>query len=150
MDDKDFIQIVKECKTMHSASTKIGVPFMTFKRRAKRLGCYEPNQGGKGIKSNANYNIIPIEEILNGKHPQYGTYHLKIRLIREGIIKDECSICGWKEKFPGSEFTPCELDHIDGNSKNHKKENLRILCPNCHSLTFSYRFRRGKINGVEH
>ncbi len=31
-----------------------------------------------------------------------------------------------------------EIDHIDGNSDNNSEENLRLVCPNCHSLTSTY------------
>ena len=42
-------------------------------------------------------------------------------------------------KDPTSGKVPIELDHIDGNSENNSLENLRILCPNCHSLTPTYK-----------
>ena len=144
MNDKQFIQIVNECKTMAYASKKVGIAYSTFVRKAKKLECYHPNQGGKGTKKGPSNKRIPTNEILEGKHPQYQSYKLKKRLIDEGILKDECIKCGWSERPKGNECTPCELDHIDGNSHNHVLKNLRILCPNCHSLTESYRFRRGK------
>jgi hypothetical protein len=71
-------------------------------------------------------------------------------LIKENIFEDKCSICEWSKKAKGVEYTSCELDHINGNSCDPRLENLRILCPNCHSLTETYRFRRGKTNGIEH
>ncbi len=144
MTDEEFIKIVNECKTMAYAAKMVGMHYTTFIRKAKKLGCYNPNQGGKGTKKGQYANHIPTSEILEGKHPQYQSYKLKKRLINEGIVKDECSKCGWKEKPEGSDYTTCELDHIDGNPTNHKLENLRMLCPNCHSLTPTFRFRRGK------
>src|SRR3989344_7170073 len=50
-----------------------------------------------------------------------------------------CSICGWSEinKFSGK--VPLEIDHLVGNSDNNFEKNLRLLCPNCHSLTSSFR-----------
>ena len=50
------------------------------------------------------------------------------------------------KKPEGAKYTPCELDHIDGNPTNHNLTNLRLICPNCHALTKTYRFRRGKTN----
>ncbi|MFA6159158.1 MAG: HNH endonuclease signature motif containing protein [Candidatus Paceibacterota bacterium] len=40
-----------------------------------------------------------------------------------------------------------EIDHIDGNPENNEKENLRLLCPNCHSQTSTYRGKNaGRIS----
>lgn len=125
---------------MAMAAKKVGMSFMSFRRRAKALGLYKPNQGGKGIKGESTKRI-PTEEILNGLHPEFQTYKLKLRLIDEGIMDDKCSQCGWDKKLENMKYTPCELHHIDGNPKNHKRENLQILCPNCHSLTENYCFR---------
>lgn len=143
--DEEFIKITTNCPTMAQASILCGMSYSNFIRKAKKLNVYKPNQGGKGTKK-PKTNKIKTEDILAGKYPSYQTYKLKRRLIDEGYLKDECQRCGWKEKPEGNLYTPCELDHIDGNSTNHKFENLILLCPNCHSLTKTYRFRRGKTN----
>lgn len=147
MTDEEIILITQKSGTMALAAKRCGMAYTTFIRKAKKLGIYKPNQSGKGMKEDyIRKNTILLEDILAGKYPQYQTYKLKIRLIKEGIFEDKCQLCGWNKKLKGSEFTPCELDHIDGNPENHKLENLRILCPNCHSLTKPYKFRRGKTN----
>ena len=50
-----------------------------------------------------------------------------------------CMVCGWNKINRTTQRIPLEIDHIDGNSENNVEANLRILCPNCHSLTSSYR-----------
>lgn len=142
--DDEFVEITKKCLTMAQAAKALGMAYASFIKRAKALNCYNPNPGGKGTKKNKP--SIKIEDILAGKYPNYQTYKLKRRLIKLGYLEDKCSICGWDKKPEGSEFSPCELDHINGNPTDHRLENLRIICPNCHSLTETYRFRRGKTN----
>jgi endogenous inhibitor of DNA gyrase (YacG/DUF329 family) len=58
---------------------------------------------------------------------------------------EQCWECGWKEKHPVGGNVPIEIDHIDGHFQNNRPENLRLLCPNCHSLTPTYKNRnRGR------
>lgn len=50
----------------------------------------------------------------------------------------KCSQCGWSERNPLTGRVPLHVDHIDGDWRNHREENLRLICPNCHSLTPTY------------
>ena len=71
--------------------------------------------------------------------------------IRTYLFKkynNKCSKCGWSETNPFTNKIPLEVEHIDGNYKNNRPENLTLLCPNCHSLTETYRGRnKGKGRG---
>lgn len=69
----------------------------------------------------------------------YQTYKLKMRLLDDGVFENRCARCGLTEWM--GETIPIELDHINGISNDHRIENLRMLCPNCHSLTDTYRGR---------
>lgn len=52
---------------------------------------------------------------------------------------NKCARCGWSEINPYTNTLPLEIEHIDGDAMNNKEENLTLLCPNCHSLTKTYR-----------
>jgi predicted transcriptional regulator len=52
---------------------------------------------------------------------------------------NKCMECGWCEFNKTSGKVPIELEHIDGNSENNNLDNLKLLCPNCHSLTPTYK-----------
>lgn len=52
-----------------------------------------------------------------------------------------CEECGFNTPHPSDGNTILEIDHIDGDGSNHSPENLRVLCPNCHALTPTYRAR---------
>ena len=52
--------------------------------------------------------------------------------------ENKCSRCGWNEINEHTGKIPLEVDHIDGNHLNSVEENLRLLCPSCHSLTEFY------------
>ena len=140
INETKFIEVCQDSKTMAEAARRLGMHYNTFIRWAKKLNCYTPNQSGKGTKKGQYSSRISTQDILDGKYPDYGTYKLKRRLIQEGYKEDKCELCGWAQKRnPDDEFTPCELHHKDGNSRNHLLDNLIILCPNCHSLTDNYR-----------
>ncbi|WP_282695564.1 HNH endonuclease signature motif containing protein [Streptomyces sp. CC208A] len=64
---------------------------------------------------------------------------LKSAMLEAGM-KEQCAACGIEAVWLGKPL-PLEVDHIDSNWKNNRIENLRFLCPNCHSTTDSYRGR---------
>lgn len=51
----------------------------------------------------------------------------------------KCAKCGWGETNPYTGTIPLEVEHIDGNANNTTPDNVTLLCPNCHSLTATYK-----------
>ncbi len=69
--------------------------------------------------------------------------HVK-RYLREKY-NDQCCVCGWAEINVVTGKVPLVADHIDGNWRNNNEGNLRLICPNCDSLTATYAgLNRGK------
>lgn len=141
LDKEKFISVCNKSHSMSSAAAELKMHFSTFKKYAMKFNVYRTNQAGKGINKKSPSGF-KLKNILKGQHPQYGTYHLKVRLLRAGVFKNKCVKCGIEE-WQGKKLN-MELDHIDGDRTNHLFQNLRILCPNCHAQTDTYRFKKRK------
>lgn len=96
------------------------------------------NRGLKGIGRPK----IPLEDILV-KGSSFQSYKLKRRLFNAGLKPKHCEECGWAEQTEDG-YLPLELDHINGDRHDNRIENLRVLCPNCHSLKPTHRSRKRK------
>jgi len=97
------------------------------------------NQGERFRSFSKKYEL---KDILIENSPYLSTHSLKLRLFKEDIKKEkceECSLVDWNGKRIGF-----ELDHINGDNKDNRLDNLRILCPNCHSQTPTFRGRGKK------
>ena len=93
----------------------------------------------KGLKGIATTPRIPIENILV-KNSTFQSHKLKIRLYKSGLKQPRCEECGWAKESEDGRI-PLELDHINGDASDNRLNNLRILCPNCHSLKPTHRGR---------
>jgi hypothetical protein len=81
-----------------------------------------------------NYKIDLEDVLVNGF--VISSHFLKKRLLKEGLLIDKCYECGIVE-WNGKKLS-LQLDHINGDNKDQRIENLRILCPNCHSQTSTF------------
>tara|TARA_Y100000310_G_scaffold197556_1_gene197636 strand:- start:677 stop:1189 length:513 start_codon:yes stop_codon:yes gene_type:complete len=127
---------IRSTKSQSQAAKWIGVSYNTYKKYAKFYGLWENhiNQAGVGIKKGWGAYRISLDEILNGRKVSslYTKAFFKRRLIEEGYLQEECSICGWNESKLTDKKICLSLDYIDGNSDNKSLDNIRILCPNCY------------------
>ena len=90
------------------------------------------NQSGKGIPKRPSNFSVKLEDILNGKNPDYPDKILKKRLIDSGLLEEECSLCSWNEERVVNNKICLHLDYIDDNKENKDYDNLKLLCPNCY------------------
>lgn len=75
----------------------------------------------------------PLEELL--EHGKCRT-NIKRRLLAAGMLEARCQECGLVDWL--GEPLVIQLDHINGVSTDYRFQNLRMLCPNCHSQTETY------------
>ena len=139
MTDQEFIKICEDSDSMLSASKKIGINFSTFKRKAKKLNCYKTNQSWNRGKSSLSDERIKskYDGDIFVENSKVTRAYLKSLIIKEELIKYQCSECGIKNIWNGKNLN-LHIDHINGIRNDNRIENLRFLCPNCHSQTESY------------
>lgn len=150
LNDQEFEALVMESPSVSAILGRFGLVNKggnqaTVWKRISYLGIGTPHlERGRGKNTSARPSqAAPLDEILQGLHPDYKTGHLKQRLFAAGLKENCCEECGSGPFWAGKPLV-CQLEHKNGNSRDHRFENLKILCPNCHSqtATFAGRSRR--------
>ena len=144
----EFINIVKNSNTMRQIAIKCNIEepkkqtINIIKKRINELNIDDKHiQDEKVYK---HYQMVSgfgnckytLDEILVKNSKYHNSTCLKNRLMKEKKWKNECSICHiteWNNKP-----IVMHLDHINGQHTDNRIENIRLLCPNCHSQTSNY------------
>lgn len=105
-----------------------------IKRRIEKLGIDTSHFTGQGwSKSQICYKT---EEVF-AEGSRSSRSIVRRYIIRDKLIPYECAFCGNTGEWLGRPMA-LELDHINGVFNDHRLENLRFLCPNCHAITDTY------------
>ena len=144
--DSALIKAVSESTSIRQVLIKLGLSpqggsYNTVKSSIHRLDLNIDHFKGAGWNKGKSTSKRDIECYLSNEYP-IKSHRLKLRLIREGYFEHKCYNCGLSNWL--GEKMPIELEHIDGNNNNNNLSNLTIVCPNCHSLTDTYRGRKLK------
>ena len=117
-----------------------------IKKRIKLLYISTSHFTGKVWNSGMRYETKtkPNLETLLITGSEIQSFKLKRRLFGAGLKSPSCELCGWAEVSVDGRI-PVELDHVNGVHDDNRIENLRILCPNCHSLQLTHRGKNKKV-----
>jgi len=86
---------------------------------------------------NSNKERSFLDEDVFVENSRYARHHIKRRLIQKNLIPYECSECKLEPIWNGKALS-LQLDHINGINNDHRINNLRFLCPNCHAQQDTY------------
>lgn len=150
LSDEQFVELLKKSSTISEVLFKLGYTtkgnswgYSQIKRRMTDLNLDYSIFKGKSYLANKKPDKISEQDILreNCKHQRTV---LRRYIIKNNLIPYKCAICGCTE-WQGKTLS-LELDHINGINNDNRLENLRFLCPNCHSQTSTYGSRNQQLN----
>ena len=155
LSDEQFVELLKKSSTISEVLFKLGYTvkgnswgYSQVKRRMDDLNLdHSIFKGKSAIIKTTKLNNIKKEDILkeNCKHQRTV---LRRYIIKNNLIPYKCAICGCTE-WQGKTLS-LELDHINGINNDNRLENLRFLCPNCHSQTSTYGSRNQQLNNSKY
>jgi len=148
----NLTKVVSESKTLREVLINLnlrtaGGNYQTVKKYIKEYGIdtshfIEDEIRLEVLKKNRENVKIDINNILV-ENSTYNRTSLKKRLIEEGILEYRCVRCGNEGEWLGETLT-LQIDHINGVHNDNRLENLRFLCPNCHTQTDNFAGRKNR------
>lgn len=145
--DKDFIELIKNSTNIKEVLFKLGYStvgnswgYSQVKERMLILNLTPYDFKGRSVLSIQQNKLIKTYDLFKNKHPRTV---IRRRIIKENLLPYKCAICGI-DSWNGKKLS-LELDHINGINNDNRLENLRFLCPNCHSQTSTYGSKNSMI-----
>jgi hypothetical protein len=151
LDKKEMQELLNNCSSFVEVLEKLGLDghsgnHRTLKERIKQdsLNIEELSSRRKEkIRQCSIRKKIPLNKIMV-ENSSYGTNHLKKRILEDKILEYSCEECKNNGEWMGKNLV-LQLEHKNGNSKDHRLGNLCFLCPNCHTQTKTYAGRNSSL-----
>ncbi len=150
---EQFEEACKKASSYRNVMSQLGLKeaggnYATIKKKIKNYQIDISHFTGKGWNKNLKFNpnpSKPTSELLVA-NSNYQSHKLRKRLLKDNYFEHKCYNCNLT-KWLNQPIT-LELEHIDGDHTNNQIENLTLLCPNCHSLTSTWRGRKLKLGSA--
>lgn len=131
---EQLAEIVQKSTNQKEALRALGYTGAGASYKLLKDRCQKYNISMKHFAQDYHSKATTITEEDLCKNSTRATTNIKSFILRNNLIPYKCAFCGNKGEWQGKELI-LQLDHIDGDNTNHSKENLRFLCPNCHTQT---------------
>lgn len=131
---EELAEIVKNASNQKEALRAMGYTGAGASYKLLKDRCKKYNISMEHFAQDYHSKATMITETDLCKNSIRSTTNIKKFILRHNIIEYKCACCGNTGEWQGKKLT-LQLDHIDGDNQNHTKENLRFMCPNCHSQT---------------
>lgn len=142
LSNEEFQQIIARNHSWCACAREVGLSpngsnsKIQLKKRVEELGLdishFDQTQDARQASTK-----YTLEEIMVENSTYQNITKLKERIIKADLLLYKCAICGNTGEWNGQKLV-LQLDYINGNHFDHRKENLRFLCPNCHSQTETF------------
>jgi 5-methylcytosine-specific restriction endonuclease McrA len=149
--DEQFVELIKNSTNISEVLFKLGYStngnswgFSQVRRRMDDLNLNASDFKGKSpMTEKCKENSLTAETLFK-ENCKHNRNCLRRFIIKNNLLQYKCAICGTTE-WNGKTLS-LELDHINGINNDNRLENLRFLCPNCHSQTTTYGSRNQQRN----
>ena len=149
--DEQFVQLIKGSTTISEVLFKLGYSvngnswgFSQVRKRMDDLNISMSDFKGKSAMVEKARETDLTADMLFKENCKHNRNCLRRFIIKNQLLPYKCACCGVVE-WNGKTLS-LELDHINGINNDNRLENLRFLCPNCHSQTTTYGSRNQQRN----
>lgn len=151
LSSEEFRALVSRCGSVRQILDEAGMTgsgaYSTVRRRMETEGMDYEAFAKAAMARPQKGSSIPLSEVMV-EGSTYRRHNLKRRIIEEGLIEYECAECGQGPEWQGKPMV-LVIDHKNGVSNDHRKKNLRFLCPNCNSQTPTFSGRNNGRSGPD-
>jgi hypothetical protein len=158
-----IVAAINKTKSNKAAARYLNVSYQHYKKWARiydsptHVNLFEQhkNQCGKGIpkflSNGSPRKEFALLDLIEGRidPSSFNPAKIKYRLIQEGYLQEECSVCSFHERRVLDYKMPLIMNFKDGNKQHYRLENIQLLCYNCYYLQIGDLFTGKQLEGME-